>query len=111
MAAATSRIVFTIAAAALLGSVSGCSRRGTHQKATYETTVESIEEVLREHTPQWMSIPGVVGTGIGECDGRPCIRIMVVQKTPELLKRIPSRVQGFVVDLVETGRFRARNQR
>ncbi len=68
----------------------------------------TIEEVLKQHTDEWMSIPGVVGTGIGECEGKPCIRIFVSKKTPELLKKIPSKLEGFVVDVQETGEIRAR---
>ena len=68
----------------------------------------TIEAVLKEHTDEWMSIPGVVGTGIGACEGKPCIRIFVVKKTPELLKKIPSNLEGFVVDVEETGEIMAR---
>lgn len=66
-----------------------------------------IEEVLRDSTRRWMAIPGVVGTGIGECNGEPCIRVMVVRKTPEILERIPAAVEGHPVEVVETGRLRA----
>ncbi|MGH7545602.1 MAG: hypothetical protein ACREKI_05405 [Gemmatimonadota bacterium] len=48
-----------------------------------------------------------MGTGIGEREGKPCIRIMVVRKTPELLKKLPAEVDGFPVDVHETGTFRA----
>ncbi len=68
----------------------------------------TIEQVLRAHTDDWMSIAGVVGTGIGECDGQPCLRIFVTRKTPQLLKKLPTTADGFVVDVVESGEFRAR---
>ena len=68
----------------------------------------TIEQVLRAHTDDWMSIPGVVGTGIGERNGQPCIRIFVRRKTPQLLQKLPSAADGFVVDVVESGEFRAR---
>lgn len=67
----------------------------------------TIEQVLRAHTDEWMSIPGVVGTGIGELDGKPCIRIFVTSKQ-QLLRKLPSAADGFVVDIVESGEFRAR---
>lgn len=70
-------------------------------------TKKSIEQVLQEHTREWMSIPGVVGTAIGECDGEQCIRVLVIKKTPELAERIPDVIQGFVVDIQETGRIRS----
>ncbi len=68
---------------------------------------KTIDEVLGEHTDEWMSIPGVVGTAIGECEGKPCIRVLVVNKTPELRKKIPSKLEGFVVYVQETGEIRA----
>ncbi len=70
-------------------------------------TAKTIQEVLGEHTDEWMSIPGVVGTGIGECEGEPCIRIFVVKKTAELMQKIPSEVEGYTVDVQETGKFQA----
>lgn len=68
----------------------------------------TIEQVLAAHTPGWMSIPGVVGTAIGKRAGEPCLRVMVVRETPKIRQAIPERVDGFPVDVVETGSFRAR---
>ena len=69
---------------------------------------KTIEQVLAEHNAEWMSVPGVVGTAIGVRSGEPCLRIMVVKKTPQLLRRLPDRVEGFRVDVVETGTFQPR---
>ena len=68
---------------------------------------KAIEEVLKEHTDEWMSIPGVVGTAIGEYNGKPCIKVLVVKKTKELTEKIPSRVEGFPVIIEATGEIRA----
>ena len=68
---------------------------------------KSIEAVQNEHTDSLMSFPGVVGTAIGDCDGKPCIKVMVVKKSPELLKKIPSELEGYPVQIDETGEFRA----
>ena len=54
----------------------------------------TIDQVLRAHTDEWMSISGVVGTGIGERDGESCIRIFVTRKTPQLLQKLPSAADG-----------------
>lgn len=72
-----------------------------------EMTAKTIQEVLNERTDEWMSIPGVVGTGIGECEGEPCIRIFVVKKTSELMQKLPSEVEGYAVDVQESGEFQA----
>jgi hypothetical protein len=67
----------------------------------------TIEQVLEKHTDQWMAMTGVVGTGIGESGGKPCIKIFVVKKTDELGKKIPTTVDGYPVTIEETGEFKA----
>ena len=69
---------------------------------------KAIETVLKEHTDSLMSLPGVVGTGQGQCEGVPCIKVFVVEKTPALLDQIPSAVEGYAVVVQETGEIRAR---
>ncbi len=68
---------------------------------------KAIEAVLNEHTPRLMSLPGVVGTGQGLCAGKPCIKVYVKRKTPDLLRRIPSAIEGHAVSVEETGEIRA----
>ncbi len=68
---------------------------------------KTIDEVLREHTGRLMSIPGVVGTAEGLKDGRPCVKVLVIQKTPELERKIPREIDGHPVEIVETGEIRA----
>ena len=71
----------------------------------------TIQEVLRTHTPELMSIPGVVGTAIGEFKGKPCIKILVVKKTEELTQKIPLTLEGFPVVIQQTGEIRALDMR
>ena len=68
---------------------------------------KTIEAVLREYTDSLLSVPGVVGTGQGQCAGKPCIHVYAVKKTSELLRRIPSTLEGYVVEVQETGAIRA----
>ena len=70
-------------------------------------TQKTIQEVLKSHTPELMSIPGVVGTALGEQDGELCIKVLVIEKTPELTKKIPSTLEGFPVAIQQTGEIRA----
>jgi len=65
-----------------------------------------LEEVLQAHTDQLMAMPGVVGVAEGVCDGRPCIKVFVARKTPDVLKAIPASVEGYPVAVDETGEFR-----
>ncbi len=71
----------------------------------------TIEAVLKRHTDSLMSLPGVVGTGQGECSGKPCIKVLVITKTPDLLKQIPSAIEGYLVEIQETGEIRALDRR
>jgi hypothetical protein len=68
---------------------------------------KTIEAVLREHTDRLMALPGVVGTAQGLCDGKPCIRVFVVTKTADLLVQIPDVLEGYTVEVQETGVIRA----
>ena len=66
----------------------------------------SLSVVLEEHSRAIMSLPGVVGVGEGECAGTPCIKIYVVQKTPDLLDQIPATLDGYAVLIEEAGEIR-----
>jgi hypothetical protein len=82
-------------------------------KAVYDSAGEhtmkekTIQEVLSEYTGELMSLPGVVGTAQGLCDGKPCIKVFVTEKTPELDQRIPDSLGGYPVMTEETGVIRA----
>lgn len=69
----------------------------------------SIQEVQEAHTPGWLAVPGVVGTGIGLCDEEPCIKIFVSHRTDEVEREIPEEVDGYTVRIEVTGEFRARD--
>lgn len=66
-----------------------------------------ISAVLREHTDSLLSVPGVVGTAQGLCDGKPRIKVLVVKRTSELLDQIPDVLGGYTVEVQETGVFQA----
>ena len=66
-------------------------------------TGKPIDEVLKENTPHLMTIQGVVGTAIGECNGNPCIKVLVVKNTIILQQQIPSMLETWPVEITETG--------
>jgi hypothetical protein len=66
----------------------------------------NIEDVLARHTEALMAIPGVVGTGQGLQDDRPCILVFVKEKTADLERAIPSRLEGYPVRIEEVGEVR-----
>jgi hypothetical protein len=67
--------------------------------------------ILEELTPRLMALPGVVGVGEGRCDGQPCIKVLVAEKTEDLLRRIRDITRDTPVDIVETGEIRAHDRR
>ena len=67
---------------------------------------KTIQDVLKEHTKELLTIPGVVGTAIGLCDKKPCIRVYVVKKTSEIDQKIPAILKGFPIEVEETGEFK-----
>jgi len=69
--------------------------------------VKTIQEVQEEHTDAWMAIPGVVGTAIGECQGKPCILILTASNTEQIRKQIPATVEGYPVTVQYVGEIRA----
>jgi hypothetical protein len=68
---------------------------------------KTIEQVQQEHTDEWMAIPGVVGTAIGQDEGRPCILILTASGTENVRKKIPPRVDGYAVIVRYSGEIRA----
>jgi UPF0716 family protein affecting phage T7 exclusion len=63
----------------------------------------TVEEALDQNAGQLMSVPGVVSVAVGECAGKPCIRVLVVRKTAELMQKIPSMLEGYPVVVEEAG--------
>jgi len=72
-----------------------------------DMTSKSISEVLKEHTDELMSIPGVVGTAQGLCDNKPCIKVLVAKDTQEIRNSIPHEIDGYLVVIQESGEIHA----
>ncbi|MFC1608028.1 hypothetical protein ACFL47_08660 [Candidatus Latescibacterota bacterium] len=70
---------------------------------------KSINEVLNAYTPKLMEIPGAIGTAIGEHEGKQCIIVMVHAQTEKTSEKIPSNIEGYTVQIKETGEIRARD--
>ena len=70
-------------------------------------TSRTIEDVLATHTDSLMSLPSVVGTAIGLCDGVPCIRVLVSDSSAVSRRKIPNRLDGYLVHVDVTGPLRA----
>ena len=53
-------------------------------------TARPIDVVLGECAADWLAIPGVVGVGVGEHAGEPCIRVFVETASEAFAQRLPS---------------------
>ena len=67
----------------------------------------SVTEVFEANQVSLMLLPGVVAVGIGEHDGRPCIRVMVEKATQAVKTGIPDQLDGYQVIVDETGPINA----
>jgi len=67
----------------------------------------NIREVLKRHTDELMAVPGVVGIAEGESQGMPCIKIFAVDRNSELLRQLPDTLEGYLLQVEESGEFRA----
>ncbi len=84
----------------------GCADTGQPDKSIV-TRKKPIAEVHKEYSGQLMAVPGVVGTAIALCQGKPCIKVYVKEKTEEQARRIPAEIDGYPVVTEETGALRA----
>lgn len=101
------RVVLLVGSLLAGAAFPGCSGNSAREREAMES--RPIEEVQEAHTPEWMAVPGVVGTGIGLCDGEPCIKVLVARRTAEVEETIPDEVEGHRVEIEVTGEFRARD--
>jgi len=88
-------------------AIGGC-RGGNAPPGGSETMPRRpMADVLAAHAPRLMALPGVVGTYEGATRaGAPCIRVMVVKATPALRDSIPSELEGWPVEIEESGEIR-----
>jgi hypothetical protein len=95
-----------VAALFALGGL-GCQNDLSEPEPTGHMPTKTIQQVQEEHTDAWMAIPGVVGTAIGQCEGRPCIVVMTASRTEQVRQRIPTEVEGYPVVVRYVGEIRA----
>jgi hypothetical protein len=92
-----------VSATIAIGCFSSLPARSPEGNGMPEMTIEAA---LKKHTEALMSLPGVVGTAQGLCEGRDCIKVFVRQRTPELEQRIPAVLEGYQVSIEESGEIR-----
>ncbi len=63
----------------------------------------SISEVKDRHVQELMSIPGVVGVGVGGAPGEEHLVVYLENGSPELRARNPAELEGYEVIVEDTG--------
>jgi len=70
-------------------------------------SIDAVRAIQERHQDALMMIPGVVGVCIGALeDSTLCIKVLVLEKTPEVERRIPPALEGCPVVIEVTGAIR-----
>lgn len=85
----------------------GCLSSGLPGQMENIVQYDTVAQVLGRHTERLMALPGVIGTAESRCSGRPCILVLVMRRTPQLVRLIPAELEGIPVEIRETGPIRA----
>ncbi|HUX77197.1 MAG TPA: hypothetical protein VMY40_11210 [Anaerolineae bacterium] len=67
----------------------------------------TIEQAKGQHETELMAIEGVVGVGIGECEGEPCVKVLLENESSDLKRQIPTQLDGYTVDTEVVGSLEA----
>jgi hypothetical protein len=67
----------------------------------------TVRQTLERHAPALVALPGVVGVGEGQADGRPCITVYVAEETAGVEGQIPAELEGWRVVIRKSGHIRA----
>ena len=102
------KILFTaiIVAIFFAAGFAGCTSNTIHKGDTTAMHGETIEKALIDLNQKVLSLPDVVGTAQGLCDGKPCLKVYIKKFSPELRRQIPTMIDGYSVIAEETGEIR-----
>ena len=76
-------------------------------QSTVINSTKKLREVLEKHRGRLMAVTGIEGVAEGMCDGKPCIRVFVTEKSPQISRSIPATLEDYAVSIEETGEFKA----
>lgn len=90
----------------ILAAVAACKSPSlkSHPPVREARPLKDINQTLARHQAALMELKGVAGVYAGaRDDGSPCIRVMVEKRDTTLERKIPSALEGFPVEIEETG--------
>jgi hypothetical protein len=70
---------------------------------------QSLSLVIARHATELMGVPGVVGVYEGETGGKPVLRVMVLSRADSTVKRIPTTLEGYDVEIEVSGPIKPMN--
>jgi len=95
----------TATAALLLLALAAASCGRPKQEETVDRP--DIMAVVDAHAPELIKVPGVTAVAVGALDsGEPCVRIYVKTLTDELRAKLPKTLDGWPVDVEESGEIK-----
>ena len=71
------------------------------------TTISTTHQVLKHNRDAIMALPGVLGTGLSLCQGKPCIKVFVTERMSETERELERLLRGHPFVIEESGRFEA----
>lgn len=74
------------------------------------TRRSDIRAVLARHARELLAVRGVVGVAVGERDGEPRLHVMVERSTSEIEEWVPTSIEGFTVEIRESGELRSKDR-
>jgi hypothetical protein len=89
------------------GELGSTAERAATQVEGQTMPAKTLEETLAEHADTLLAVAGVVGVAQGLLGTQPCIKVYVLEKTPQLQQRIPRVLHGYPVMVEPTGEIRA----
>lgn len=102
-------IALAVAVVICGSSVAACADRVENERSNGPAmSNRAMEDALRAHSNELMSLPGVVGTAQSRCDGQPCIKVFVNQRTEALEQAIRRILTGYAVVIEQSEPIRAR---
>jgi len=85
--------------------------RGKTRNQDIRISLEKAIKVKEKYALELMSIPGVVGVGVGGKEECAKIIVNVIKLTESLKNEIPEELEGVPVEVVETGVLKALGDR
>lgn len=68
-----------------------------------DVAYDEVLTVQEKYGEKLISIPGVIGHGIGDCDGEFCIQVLLKEESAKTRRKIPKELDNIKVRVIVTG--------